>query len=106
MQRWHQGRNAWGTKTVRVLTDREPSKIFTDHTFQNCLKCDYTLQKHNKQVTELRTVHSNFQKLKCRRGLSEFVEAPAPKPPAALSLKLEQISILASAQEEFVIFEF
>ena len=42
-QRWHQGRNAGGAKTVRVPTASEASKIFTGHTFQICLKCDYTL---------------------------------------------------------------
>ena len=42
-QRWRQGRNAGGAKTVRVPTASEASKIFTGHTFQIGLKCDYTL---------------------------------------------------------------
>ena len=49
-------------------TASEASKIFTGHTFQIGLKCDYTLYKHNKQVTRVPTVHKNFQKFKCRRG--------------------------------------
>ena len=32
-----------GAKTVRVPTASEASKIFTGHTFQIGLKCDYTL---------------------------------------------------------------
>ena len=43
VQRWSQGRNAGGAKTVRVPTASEASKIFTDHTFKIGLKCDYTL---------------------------------------------------------------
>ena len=42
-QRWRQGRNAGGAKTVRVPTASEASKMFTGHTFQIGLKCDYTL---------------------------------------------------------------
>ena len=36
--------------------------------------------KYDKQVTEVPTVHSNFQKCKCQRdgGLREFFGAPAP----------------------------
>ena len=86
-QRWRQGRNAGGTKTVRVLTASEVSKIFTDHTFKIGLKCDYTLYKHNKQVTEVTTVHRNFQKFKCRWGGSvNFWGAPPKHPPVAPSL--------------------
>ena len=43
LQRWRQGRNAGGTKTVRMPTASDATKIFTDHTFQIGLKCDYTL---------------------------------------------------------------
>ena len=62
------GKKCWGGKALRVPTAREASKIFTGHTFQIGLKCDYTLYKHNKQVTRVPTVHKNFQKFKCRRG--------------------------------------
>ena len=65
-QRWRQGINAGGTKTVRVPAASEARKIFTDHTFKIGLKCHYTLYKHNKQVTEVSTVHRIFQKIKCR----------------------------------------
>ena len=37
------GKKCWGAKTVRVPTASEASKIFTGHTFQIGLKCDYTL---------------------------------------------------------------
>ena len=57
-----------GAKALRVPTASEASKIFTGHTFQIGLKCDYTLYKHNKQVTRVPTVHKNFQKFRCRRG--------------------------------------
>ena len=42
-QRWRQGRNAGGAKTVRLPTASEASKIFTDHTFKIGLKCNFTL---------------------------------------------------------------
>ena len=76
------GNKCWGgAKTARVPTASEASKIFTGHThtFQIGLKCDYTLKKHNKQVTRVPTVHRNFQKFKCPRGGSvNFWGAPAP----------------------------
>ena len=37
-----------GAKALRVPTASEASKIFTGHTFQIGLKCDYTLYKHNE----------------------------------------------------------
>ena len=78
-QRWRQGRNAGGTKTVRVPTASEASKIFTGHTFQIGLKCDYTLKKHNKQVTKVPTVHRNFSKIQVPTGgLSEFLGGSCP----------------------------
>ena len=66
--RWRGGNNC----------QRQANKIFTDHTFQIGLKCNYTLQKYNKQVTEVLTVHCNFQKFKCQWGLSEFLGASCP----------------------------
>ena len=57
-----------GTKIVKVPTASEASKIFGDHTFLIGSKFDKILQKHDEQVTKVPTVHSNFQKFKCRRG--------------------------------------
>ena len=62
------GRKCWGTKTVKVPTAREASKIFTDHTILIGSEFDKTLYKHDKQVTGVPTVHSDFQKFKCQRG--------------------------------------
>ena len=74
------GKKCWGIKIVKVPTAREASKIFTDHTFLIGPEFDKTLKKRDKQVTEVPTVHSNFQKFKCRRG------APAPCSSVAPSL--------------------
>ena len=43
VQRWHQGRNAGGTKIVKVPTASEASRIFTGHIFLIGSKFDKTL---------------------------------------------------------------
>ena len=55
------GKDAEGTKIVKVRTASEVSKSFTNHTFLIGSKFDKTLQKRYKQVTEVPTVHSNFK---------------------------------------------
>ena len=42
-QRWYQGGNSGGDKTVKVPTASEARKIFTDHTFLIGSKFDKTL---------------------------------------------------------------
>ena len=71
-QRWRQGRNAGGTKIVKVPTASEASKIFKDHTFLIGSKFAKTLLKI------VLTVPCNFQKCKFRRGLSEILGRSFP----------------------------
>ena len=77
----------WGGGQIVLECDSEQSETnFMDHTTQIGSKCDNTLQKHNKQVMEVQTVHRNFQKFICQWKGAQWNFGAPPSTPAGPSV--------------------